>query len=308
MKKFRLVFLALIALLSLCAILVGCGSFQKGSKGLTFVSNGDGTCSLWGIGECTDVEVVVPSKSPDGDKVTAVAKGAFKKNDTIASIHLPASVEVIEEEAFSGCSRLLRVTFAEDSKLVEMKDGAFSSCKELTAITLPDGLTKIGGGAFSVCQALTSITIPAGVTEIPSSTFCYCYDLSEVTFAEGSRLQSIGANAFTECALTKINIPSTVTELGSAALYGCNFTSFSLPSKVTVITQHQFCATHELTDLYLHKDVTKIEDYAFLKSENMTIHYEGSKADWTAIEMTPSALSMQNGKLTIICTDGTIEG
>ena len=33
---------------------------------LEFVSNGDGTCYVAGIGTCTDTDIVIPSTSPEG--------------------------------------------------------------------------------------------------------------------------------------------------------------------------------------------------------------------------------------------------
>ena len=44
---------------------------------------------------------------------------------------------------------------------------AFSSgCKNLTSITIPEGVTSIGRYAFQLCSSLTSITIPKSVTSI----------------------------------------------------------------------------------------------------------------------------------------------
>lgn len=40
------------------------------SQGFMFESNGDGTCTLTKIGDCTDSDIVIPEKSPAGDKVT----------------------------------------------------------------------------------------------------------------------------------------------------------------------------------------------------------------------------------------------
>ncbi|MCI6034979.1 MAG: leucine-rich repeat domain-containing protein, partial [Firmicutes bacterium] len=37
---------------------------------------------------------------------------------------------------------------------------AFSDCRGLTSITIPEGVTSIGYSAFSGCSGLTSITIP----------------------------------------------------------------------------------------------------------------------------------------------------
>ena len=56
--------------------------------------------------------------------------------------------------------------------------GAFSSCPELTAVTLPESLTAIGAGAFNGCSQLQTLTIPASVTEIGKDAFGCCMSLT----------------------------------------------------------------------------------------------------------------------------------
>ena len=51
---------------------------------------------------------------------------------------------------------------------------AFSSCKSLTSITIPNSVTTIGSNAFYFCKSLTSITIPNSVTTIDNNAFNYC--------------------------------------------------------------------------------------------------------------------------------------
>ena len=43
---------------------------------------------------------------------------------------------------------------------------AFSFCRGLTSVTIPNSVTKIGQSAFSSCDGLTSITIPNSVTTV----------------------------------------------------------------------------------------------------------------------------------------------
>ena len=46
------------------------------SEGLAYASNGDGTCSVIGIGTCTDTDVVIP-KTYNGENVTGIGDEAF---------------------------------------------------------------------------------------------------------------------------------------------------------------------------------------------------------------------------------------
>lgn len=55
---------------------------------------------------------------------------------------------------------------------------AFSNCRSLTNITIPESLKSIGASAFFGCTSLTSITIPESVTSIGNSTFRECISLT----------------------------------------------------------------------------------------------------------------------------------
>ena len=59
--------------------------------------------------------------------------------------------------------------------------GAFSHCKGLTSITIPDGVTSISSRAFSGCASLTSISMPWSVTSIWDWAFSDCSSLTSVT-------------------------------------------------------------------------------------------------------------------------------
>ena len=60
-------------------------------------------------------------------------------------------------------------------------EGAFSNCKSLTSITIPNSVTSIGKGAFGGCRGLTSVTIPNSVTSIGQNAFQDCICLTLVT-------------------------------------------------------------------------------------------------------------------------------
>lgn len=59
------------------------------SVGLAFKSNGNGTCSVSGMGSCKDKQIVIPSVSPDGDKVTGITSAAFWGCSEVISVMVP---------------------------------------------------------------------------------------------------------------------------------------------------------------------------------------------------------------------------
>lgn len=81
------------------------------SIGLAFESNEDGTCALIGMGDCTDTDVIIPDRSPDGDLVTSIDNSAFS-GEEITSITIPVGIEEIGRNAFKGCTELTDVYYA----------------------------------------------------------------------------------------------------------------------------------------------------------------------------------------------------
>ena len=223
--------------------------------------------------------------------VTSIPQSAFKSNTDLTSITIPASVESIGYYAFSGCTNLDKVTFAEGSLLKTFGTNVFKQCK-LTSIEIPAGVTDIGDGTFednstlqSVifaegsqlpsidaetfirCTSLVQIEIPATVTTIWSSAFKGCSKLETVTFAEGSQLKIIQSGAFQGCSsLAEINLPATVTTINSSAFDNCiALTSFEIPAKVTSIYSGAFsnCTNLETITFAPGSEITTITSAVF---------------------------------------------
>lgn len=52
---------------------------------------------------------------------------------------------------------------------------------QITAITISDGVTSIGGRTFQSCTSLTSISIPNSVTSIGDRAFYDCDSITSIT-------------------------------------------------------------------------------------------------------------------------------
>ena len=128
-------------------------------------------------------------------------------------------------------------------------DDTFSGCSNLWRVTIPANVETISSTTF---LALTAIEIPSSVETIGERIFRRCTGLVNVTFEKGSRLTSITGDcvkdsgnrvtsygAFLECtSLTKIEIPASVTTIGSGAFHDCSsleIVSFEEGSKLITI-------------------------------------------------------------------------
>lgn len=148
---------------------------------------------------------------------------------------------------------------------------AFTSSPNLTNITIPNSVTQLDDAAFGVSN-ISSIVIPKSVTSISHSMFLGCVNLTSIIVDEENSHFTSGDNC--NAILTKDGtvlvagckssiIPNTVTEIFINAFYGiANLTSIEIPNSVTTIGSSAFEST-DLTSITLPNSVTNIGNSAF---------------------------------------------
>ena len=183
------------------------------------------------------------------------------------SYTVPNSVASIGNCAFA-CASLTSVTIP--SGVTSIGGGAFLFCGSLTSVTIPNGVTSIGYGAFAECDSLTNIILPNSVTNIGDGAFSSCASLTSVTIPSG--VTSIGGGAFLFCgSLTSVTIPNSVTSIGSNAFYSCSsLTSVTIPSSLTRIGREAFYFCGSLTSVTIPNGVTSIGEEAFHGCDSLT--------------------------------------
>ena len=85
---------------------------------------------------------------------------------------------IIEERTFSSCYNLTSVTIP--NSVISIGQSAFYECENLNSITIPDSVTTIGSYVFNSCSGLTSVTIPNSVTSIGEYAFKGCSGLTSI--------------------------------------------------------------------------------------------------------------------------------
>ena len=160
-------------------------------------------------------------------------------------------------------------------KVTEIGWCAFSGCTGLKSITIPSSVTEIGGYAFRGCKGLKSITIPSSVTEIGENAFRGCTGLTSI-IADKNNKNYTSVNgvlfnknkteilAYPNAKSSSYVIPSSVTEIGSAAFYDCTgLKSVTIPSSVKEIGIDAFSGCTGLKSVTISNGVTNIESWAF---------------------------------------------
>lgn len=198
--------------------------------------------------------------------------------------------------------------------ILYISQGAFAG-SSLISISIPDSVKHIGKEVFNKCDNLESIIVEKGNTTYHSSGNCIIETASKTLKAgcknsviptDGS-VTSIGDCAFAYCdRLTNINLPDCITGIGDYAFWNCSsLTSITIPDNVTSIGAAAFSGCSNLTSVTIPDSVTSIGSSAFYNCNITSISFNGTKAQWNAIEK-GSYWNYYTGDYTVHCTDGDI--
>ena len=215
-------------------------------------------------------ELIIPTE------VTSIKEYAFYNCKNITTVNVHKNVNSIGSYSFSGCESLAYIDVASENNAYFSKDGVLynKECTQILyvpekltgAITIPNGITRIGAYSFND-TLVTSVEIPNSVTSISKGTFKGCNNLISITlpFVGGSidgsatecfgyifgasqysenatyvpdTLKSVKVNqgniaeyAFSNCSnIETIVFSNAVTTIGNKALYACdNLQNLTVP-------------------------------------------------------------------------------
>jgi hypothetical protein len=98
----------------------------------------------------------------NGSKLRQICRSALCDCESLASIAIPASVEMIEDSAFKECVWLEHCLICEDSAVLNLGRKAFAKCFSLRSFKSPRNVGEIGGNCFSKCNHLTRLKFWCG--------------------------------------------------------------------------------------------------------------------------------------------------
>lgn len=315
MKKTAL-FLAFILMLATCCSLCACGGNSQpttttttttggeisdggeddveggASEGLEFISKGNGTCSVSGLGSCEDKSIVIPSSSPSGEAVTSVDAYAFYNCTEIESVVIPNGVQSIGNYAFA-------------------------SCVALEAVDVPDTLTSIEAYAFYGCSGIKDIEIPNGIKSVHTLTFCDC-DALEYNVYDNARYLGNKENPYVVLiepdskSIMSCNIHTDTRLIASSAFSHCSaLESIDIPDAVVSVGYIAFEECSSLKSITVGIGVTNIGAYAFSfcsSLESITVR-EGNAVYHSAgdcLIKTESNTVVLGCKSSVIPADGSV--
>lgn len=251
---------------------------------------------------------------PEG--VTGIGDGAFSGARALENISLPSTLTQFGSDVFLNCSKLdLSKSEIKDSSAIKAVDGvlysadmtrlllypatktdetyvmpesvtsiptrAFYNHAYVKNITLSSRLTEIPDYAFSSIQNGGKLMIPASVTKIGRDAFNYA-NFETIEFAEGCKLTSIGASAFSFVRVQSIVLPP-VASVDLNDMFG-NWGS----DKTDLLTYLSFAEgtetlTGKISDISLEEIVlpatlTSIDKDAFLSCSSLQTITIGSQA------------------------------
>ena len=200
--------------------------------------------------------------------VTGIGNYAFSQCTFLNSVSIPPSLKNIGRYAFLypiGGKRIyitdLEAWLRINDDISSLHGEVFLNNKQLTEVTIPDGIEYFKRSAFDGCSKLKSVIILEGVKRIPSSAFSGCTNLKSVEIPKS--VLDIWSNAFSRCSsLTEISLPEGLMYISNDVFNGCkNLTSVKIPLSLTRIDEQAFSGCTALKDVY----------------------YAGKRSDWDKI-------------------------
>ena len=236
-KKIIILILAIIMIVSGVIGIIVLIENKTEIAGDFYVKKYDSGYEIVGLVNEEQKEVVIP-KWIETFRIKKVSD-FLKDNEHVESITIKSGVEEIEENAFSGC-------------------------RKLRTVIIPQGIARIGNYILSGSRGITSLTAPFEEGQTLKKYFgsMYAPNLKQITVSNGS--SEICEKAFLDYRiLEKITMPKSVTRIEKEAFNGCsNLLEVEFSQELREIGESAFSRT-AIKELELPNGIQKLGKGAF---------------------------------------------
>lgn len=143
----------------------------------------------------------------DNSELIIISKETFS-NSSIQNLTIPSKVEQLKEGWCDNTTKLTNVTIEAGNKHFSY----YQNSKQII-VGKSDPKSDTFDSLVFVSRDIEQITIPDSIIYINSFSFSGCLTLKSITFSEGSELQMIDKNSFSNSTVEFLSIPSKVVEL-----------------------------------------------------------------------------------------------
>ncbi len=207
---------------------------------------------------------------PEG--VTRIPNRMFRYAASLEQVILPSTLTEIGGNAFEYCTGIGILEMPEHLERVE--DAAFSGMTSLKRIDLPDSVTYLGAWTFINCTSLEYFRYPLHLETVPNalngsqSQFRGCTSLKRIDVPEGvTRIpERLFRNA--DC-LEEVNLPSTLTTIGSNAFENCIMETLEMPEHLERVEDAAFSGMTHLKRIDLPDSVTYLGAWTFINCTSL---------------------------------------
>ncbi len=191
-----------------------------------------------------------------------------------ASVTIGSNVEVIPSGLFHKVNNLKSIEF-QGTNLKKINSSAFSGCKQLEELYLPDSVEEIGAYAFYDCSSLATIQLGDGVSKIGAEAFggtpwLETGEVDGFVIRDGILLAYTGKDK-------EIHIPDTVEHISDGVFSSTynrtvseRITKVIMPSSVKTIGKLLFNGCYNLEEVVLSENITEIPDNCFSGCNRLT--------------------------------------
>ena len=207
----------------------------------------------------TQIVIYPPGRSEDYNVIngiTILCPSSFTQS-RLSQITLSSTIDKISSYCFSG-SLVENIVIPSSCEIIE--NNAFYGCSKLESLIIPEGVTSIGNSAFQSCGNLKSIQLPSTLTSLGGGVFVDCPDNISIEFGDTSKLEFDKTNYW-------------ITDKEHTYITQCFGTqsSYTIPKTYTTLKSFSFRDLKTLHELHFESDsvLTMIELGAFMNCNNL---------------------------------------